>query len=93
MDVKETKSSNIKKNLNKQYYNRERFTLSYSLRRYEDLKIITILQNEQGIKVNDHLNLKKSFLCKYLIKIGLEVLDKKYGQIKEILKKENMLEE
>ena len=40
-----------------------------------------------------HMKLKKSVLCKYLIQKGLEDLDKKFGQIKEILKKEKMIED
>ena len=96
MNATETKmktTSPIKKLSDREKSSRERIIISYSLRKYDDLKVLKILSNDHEIKINENLKLKKSNLCKYLIQKGLEDLDKKYGQIHEILKKENMIED
>ena len=93
MNATKTKINSIKKPSDREKSNRERIIISYSLRKFDDLKVLKILLNDHEIKINENMKLKKSVLCKYLIQKGLEDLDKKFGQIKEILKKEKMIED
>jgi hypothetical protein len=39
------------------------------------------------------MSLSGPLLCKHLMQLGLQVLDKKYGEVKKILKAERLLDE
>ena len=75
------------------YREKERINLSLSTKNYEELKIITLNKKKYEVKVDDKLHLSGHKLCKYLMTLGLEVLQNKYGQINIIFKNEGLLDE
>ncbi|BBH54711.1 hypothetical protein [Fluviispira sanaruensis] len=81
-----------KKNENKGR-DRVRINLSMSLKDDNELAVILINRNRYELKVNNRMTLSGPSLLKYLINNGLKELNKKYGEIDWILKKERILDE
>nr|BFD33495.1 hypothetical protein GTC16762_31140 [Pigmentibacter ruber] len=81
---------------NKQIENRkerERINLSFSFKDFDELKVILINRKRYELKINERQTLSGPGLLKYLIAKGLKDLNKKYGEIDYILRKEKLLNE
>lgn len=70
-----------------------RINLSFSNKNITDKKLLTIYKNKHRLKINKNLCLKGNQLYKYLLIIGLEQLEKRYGEVHEIFKSEGLLNE
>ncbi len=68
-----------------------RINLSFSNKNIKDKKLLTIYKNKHRLKINKNLCLKGNQLYKYLLIIGLEQLEKRYGEVYEIFKSEGLL--
>ncbi len=80
----------IKKDI---YLEKERINLSLSRKNHEELKIITLQKKKYEVKIDEKMHLSGHRLCKYLMILGLEVLQQKHGQINKIFKNEGLLDE
>ena len=84
------KSNKIKK---KKKPDLSRINLSFSNKNMRDKKLITIYKKKHRLKINKNICLKGNQLYKYLLTIGLEILEKRYGEVHEIFKSEGLLNE
>lgn len=66
---------------------RERINLSFSVKSSDDKKIIILKKNNIEIKVNDRQYLSGAKLLKYLLLIGIDELEKQYGEINNKINK------
>lgn len=86
---KEIKTKYISDN---EKHDRERVHFSLSYRRIEEATIAVIFKKKYKIRINDQLSISGAMLFKYFITKGLEEVDKKYGQIREIKKLEGIID-
>lgn len=82
-----------KKNIEIEKKERERINLSFSFKDFDELKVILINRKRYELKINERQTLSGPGLLKYLIAKGLKDLNKKYGEIDYILRKEKLLNE
>lgn len=68
---------------------RKRVNLSFSLKDIEEYKVLLVSKYE--VKINKKQTLTGSSLIKYLILKGLNQINKEFGEIDWILKKEGVL--
>lgn len=67
----------------KKQQERERINLSFSAKSSDDNKIIMLKKHNIEIKVSDRQCLSGAKLLKHLLLIGIEVLEKQYGEINQ----------
>lgn len=82
-----------KRNIEIEKKERERINLSFSFKDFDELKVILINRKRYELKINERQTLSGPGLLKYLIAKGLKDLNKKYGEIDYILRKEKLLNE
>ncbi len=82
-----------KKNIEIEKKERERINLSFSFKDFDELKVILINRKRYELKINERQTLSGPGLLKFLIAKGLKDLNKKYGEIDYILRKEKLLNE
>ena len=92
MNTFENKINATQKLTDNEKTDRERIYLSLSFKRVEEATIAIINKNKYKIKINEKLHISGAVLWKYLISKGLEELDEKFGQIREIKKIENIID-
>ncbi len=82
-----------KKNMETKIKNkRDRINISLSEKKMEEYKMIILIRKKYDLKINGRMRLSGPLLFKHLMLLGLQEIDKKYGEVERILKKERLFD-